>query len=58
MQMTIILSNRNDMQIDQYTNVSNIAYNATTHIYTITYGSPATTTTYDGNKWVLTVLIQ
>lgn len=55
--MTVILSKKEDMQIDQYTDVSNIAYNSTTHIYTITYGS-GTTTSYDGNKWVLTVLIQ
>lgn len=56
--MAVILSKKDDMQIDQYINVSNIAYNSTTHVYTITYGSPATTTTYDGNKWILTILIQ
>lgn len=54
--MKIILSNRNDMQIDQYENVSNIAYNALTQIYTITYGNNLTTS-YDGHNWILTILI-
>jgi len=55
--MKIILSNRNDMQIDQYENVTSIAYDTSTHIYTITYGSPSSTTTYNGDDWILTVLI-
>ncbi|MBO7731224.1 MAG: hypothetical protein J6S67_01675 [Methanobrevibacter sp.] len=54
--MDIILVNKNDFQIDQYSGVTNIAYNAGTGIYTITYGSPSQTTSYDGAIWALSVL--
>lgn len=54
--MTIIFVNKNDFQIDQYADVTNIAYNTGTGIYTVTYGSPSTTTTYDGKDWALSVL--
>ena len=55
--MKVILAHRPDLQIDQYEKVSKIEYDKTTHIYTITYGDDNTVTYYNGNDWLLTVLI-
>lgn len=55
--MNIILSKKDDFQIDQYADVTNIAFDKQTKIYTITYGPLNTVTYYDGNEWVLTVLL-
>lgn len=53
--MTVIATNKTTMDVAQYNNVSNIAYNAGTKIYTITYGS-SQTKTFSGDEWLIAVL--
>lgn len=55
--MVVIFMDKRNFGVDQYENVTNIAYNATTKIYTITYGS-GSTTSYDGNNFTLSVLMK
>ena len=53
--MTVIAMKRTDFTVTQYNNVSNIAYNAETKVYTITYGN-SQTTTFSSNNYVISVL--
>ena len=53
--MIVIATNKTTMDVAQYNNVSNIAYNAATKIYTITYGSNQTNT-FSGDSWLIAVL--
>lgn len=55
--MTVILMHKTNFGVDQYNGVTNIAYNTSTQIYTITYGS-GTTTSYDGHNYTLSVLMK
>lgn len=52
--MTVIAMKKTDFTVTQYNNVTNIAYNATTKVYTITYGS--NTATFSGDNYVISVL--
>ena len=53
--MNIVFINRVTFTSENFTDVSNIAYEKTTNIYTITYGN-AQTTTRSGDVWLLTIL--
>ena len=53
--MIVIATNKTTMDVAQYNNVSNIAYNSGTKIYTITYGS-SQTKTFSGDDWLIAVL--
>lgn len=53
--MKVIFMNRLTFECANFTDVSNIAYNKTTNIYTITYGNNQTTS-YSGNTYLISVL--
>lgn len=53
--MTVIVTNKNTMDVAQYTGVSNIAFNSGTGVYTITYGS-SQTKTFSAAEWLIAVL--
>ena len=53
--MSIILKNKNNFSIIQIDNVTNIAYNAGTKIYTITAGGSSTT--YSSDSYYLTIFL-
>lgn len=53
--MTVILMHKKNFGVDQYNDVSNIAYNSATQTYTITYGS-GNVTSYDGHNYTITIL--
>lgn len=53
--MIVIATNKTTMDVAQYNNVTNIAYNTGTKTYTITYGS-SQTTTFSGDSWLIAVL--
>ena len=52
--MTVIVMKKGEFTTTQYNNVTNIAYNAGTKVYTLTYGS--NTATYSGVDYVISVL--
>lgn len=52
--MTIIVKNKTTFDTVQISNVTNIAYNTSTKIYTITAGS---TTTYSSDNYFISILI-
>ncbi len=52
--MTVILRHKKQFTMDQYDNVTNIAFNTSTKIVTLTYGNNQTTS-YDCNNWLLFV---
>ena len=53
--MTVIVTNKNTMDVAQYTSVTNIAFNSSTKVYTITYGS-SQTKTFSADEWLIAVL--
>ena len=53
--MIVIATKKTTMDVAQYNNVSNIAYNSGTKIYTITYGN-SQTKTFSGDDWFIAVL--
>lgn len=53
--MKIVLMNKTTFSTANYVNVTNIAYNASTKVYTITYGENQTTS-YSSNDWLLSIL--
>ena len=53
--MKIVLMNKTTFSNANYVNVTNIAYNASTKVYVITYGENQTTQ-YSGNDWDLFIL--
>lgn len=52
--MTVVCMNKTTLNVTQYNKVTNIAYNATTKVYTITHQGG--TATASANDWVLSVL--
>ena len=44
--MTVITMSRTDMSIVQYNNVTNIAYNSSMELYTITYNNGSNTMSF------------
>lgn len=44
--MTVIIMSKTSLNISQYNNVSNIAYNSTAGTFTITYGATSQTVTF------------
>ena len=55
--MSIILKNKNNFSIIQIDNVTNIAYNAGTKIYTITYGS-SQTASFSADDWLVAIMFK
>lgn len=53
--MTVIVKKKDTFDTVQLENVTNIAYNAGTKVYTITYGS-SQTATYNAADYVIGVL--
>lgn len=53
--MKVIVKNKLTFDTSQYNDVSNIAYNASTKIYTITYGS-SQTTSFSSDDWLVAVM--
>ena len=53
--MKIVLMNKTTFSTANYVNVTNIAYNASTKVYKITYGENQTTS-YSSNDWLLSIL--
>jgi len=54
--MIVIVKQKTALTTLEYTDVSNIAYNATTKIYTITHGSPATTVTFSAEDYLVAIM--
>ena len=53
--MKVVVIKKDSFSVAEFTNVSNIAYNSTTKIATITYGS-AQTVTYDLDDYLISIL--
>lgn len=53
--MKVIVKNKLTFDTSQYNDVSNIAYNASTKIYTITYGS-GQTASFSSDDWLVAVM--
>ena len=54
--MSIIAMYKTNFNVVQLNNVTNINYNPTTKLYTITYNT-SLTQTFDGNLWYISVLV-
>lgn len=55
--MVVVVKNKLTFDTSQINNVSNIAYNASTKIYTITYGS-SQTTTFSSDDWLVAIMFK
>lgn len=53
--MKVVVKNKLTFDTTQYDNVSNIAYNAGTKIYTITYGS-SQTASFSSDSYLLAIM--
>lgn len=55
--MTVVVKNKNTFDTSEYKNVSNIAYNSGTKIYTITYGS-SQTASFSSDDWLVAIMFK
>lgn len=55
--MTVIAKSKTTFDIAQYENVTNLAYDAATQIYTITYGN-AQTVTFGATGWLIAIMFK
>lgn len=55
--MKIVVTNKLTFDTSQYNNVTNIAYNAGTKIYTITYGS-SQTASFSSDDWLVAIMFK
>ena len=55
--MTVVVKNKNTFDTSEYQNVSNIAYNSGTKIYTITYGS-SQTASFSSDDWLVAIMFK
>ena len=53
--MSVIAKNKTKLTTYQYDDVSNVAYDKNTKIYTITYGN--NTVTFSANDWYVFILV-
>lgn len=53
--MKVVVKNKKTFDTSEYKNVSNIAYNASTKIYTITYGS-SQTASFSSDDWLVAIV--
>ena len=55
--MVVVVKNKLTFTTTQYDNVSNIAYNAGTKVYTITFGS-SQTATFSSDDWLVAIMFK
>ena len=55
--MTVIVKNKSTFTMTQYDNVSNLAYNSGTKIYTVTYGS-SQTATFSADSYLVAIMFK
>lgn len=55
--MVVVVKNKLTFTTTQYNNVSNIAYNAGTKVYTITYGNNQTAT-FSSDDWLVAIMFK
>ena len=55
--MVVVVKNKLTFTTTQYDNVSNIAYNAGTKVYTITYGNDQTAT-FSSDDWLVAIMFK
>ena len=55
--MKVVVKNKLTFDVAQYTNVTNIAYNASTKVYTITYGN-SQTASFSSDDWLVAIMFK
>lgn len=55
--MVVVVKNKLTFTTTQYDNVSNIAYNSGTKVYTITFGN-SQTATFSSDDWLVAIMFK
>lgn len=56
--MKVVVKNKRTFGTIEYDNVINIAYDSSTKIYTITYGSPSQTATFSADNFLVAIMFK